>query len=242
MPYTIKKKVRKTQTPAADIEEVRNIFSQVFEEKRKGVLWAVGIIVAVAVLGMGVTGYRAHRLEKAVDLQNQALAAFYDTANPSDRYERALDLFQEAESIRPTTLSRVYTAETYLKSGQAKEAEAVYEKYLSGHADEPIASAVRLKVALLKVAEGNRDAAIQGLEALQQDTVVGDTALHELSVLYAEAGEEGKRMAALKTLVGQFPDSVWAPEALATVEAVEGTGTKEPHAEGTESAPQGEAR
>ena len=218
MAYTIKKKVRKTAVEAPDIEEVRSLFSKVFEERRQAVLGALGVIAVVAILGVSLTVYRSSRLSNSTELENKALAAFYDPSAASDNYAQALELLKQADAVSSSALAQIYTAEAYLKSGRADEAQETYRKFVSRELEAPMASAARLKLALLTASGGKKEEAVRELEALQKDLMVGDTALYHLSVLHEEMGQNDKKLEVLKTLAAQFPKSPWAPEAIRFVE------------------------
>ena len=218
MAYTIKKKVKKAAGEGPDIEEVRSLFSKVFEERRQAVLGALGVIAVVAVLGIAITVFRSGRIKDSTELENKALAAFYDPAALTDNYAQTLELFKKAEAVRSSALAQIYTAEAYLKSGQTGLAKETYNRFVSRKPDAPLASAARLKLALMAGADGQKDVAVQELESLQKDVMVGDTALYHLSVLYDNMGQNDKKLEVLKTLAAQFPKSPWAPEAIRFVE------------------------
>jgi len=218
MPYTIKKRVKKSTPETPDIEEVRSLFSKVFEERRQAVLGALGVIAVIAILGVALTVYRSGRVKESTSMENQALTAFYEASGSPEEYERALELFQKADEVRSSALAQVYMAESYVKSGQPARAQEVYEKLVAREPDTPLASAARLKMALLAVGDGNREEALQELTALRKDTLVGDTALYHLSLIYEETGQSDNKLEVLKSLAAQFPKSPWAPEAIRYVE------------------------
>ncbi len=218
MAYTIKKKVKKTEAELPDIEEVRSLFSKVFEERRQAVLGALGVIAVIVVLGIAITVFRSGRIEDSTELENKALAAFYDPGALADNYAETLELFKKAEAVRSSALAQIYKAEAYLKSGQTDLAKETYSRFVTREPDAPLASAARLKLALIAVADGKTDEAVGEMESLAQDVMVGDTALYHLSVLYEGMGQNDKKLEVLKTLAAQFPKSPWAPEAIRFVE------------------------
>ncbi len=216
MPKTIKKKVRKKDVDVSDIEEIQSIFSKVFEERRKAVLYAVGLIAMIGIIGVGLTIYSTKQAEKALFLEGQAVESFYAAASASDEeegYAKALELFQQANNIKKSETSLFYIAESYLKMGEQDKAIETYRKFINDYGRSTLASAVRAKIANIRMKNKDYTGALAEIENIKDDIIWSDTALIDIADIYDRMGKADEAKQALNELTTSFPDSPWVLEA-----------------------------
>jgi len=226
MPKVIKKRIPKTEIEVAEISEIQSIFSKVFEERRKAVLSAVGIIVAVAVVGTAWTLLRFNQTEKAAELEGTAITTYYaaETTPEEERetaYRKALDGFSAAAAVSETPTTMFYLAESHLKLGETDEAIKAFGDFLDTFPNTPLAPAVAARLAQLHHAAKRTDDALGSLQPVKNAVVGGDTALSDMARILESEGRSEEALGLLKTIVASHPDSPWAAEARAKVEPPE---------------------
>ncbi len=221
MPKTIKKKVHNKPLDVSDIEEIQSIFSKVFEERRKAVLYAVGVIALIGVLGVGLTIRNTSKTDKASLLESQAIEAFYAAVSASDEeseengdgYADALALFQKASDIKKSTISLFYIAESHLKTGEKDKAMEAYQRFISSYGNSTLTSAVRAKMAAIRMNDEDYTGALADIEGIRDDIVWSDTALIDIADIYERMGKADEAKRSLTELISSFPDSPWVLEA-----------------------------
>jgi len=223
MPKTIKKKTLTHNVGVGDIEEIQSIFSKVFEERRKAVLYAVGVIAMIGLLGGGLVIYNTNKAGKALLIEGQAIKAFYTAAASNQEnqgsqegenaYSNALKLFQEASDIKKTPVSLFYIAESYLKIGEKDKAIEAYQRFLSSYGKSTLASAVRARVAAIRMDDGDYAGALAEMESIKDDVVWSDTALRDMADIYNRMGKADEAKSSLNELISSFPGSPWVLEA-----------------------------
>ncbi len=219
MPKTIKKKTLTHSVGVGDIGEIQSIFSKVFEERRKAVLYAVGVIAMIGLLGGGLIIYNTNKAGKALLIEGQAIKAFYTAQeNQSSQenengYSNALKLFQEASDIKKTPISLFYIAESYLKIGEKNKAIEAYQRFLSSYGNSTLASAVRARVAAIRMDDGDYTGALAEMERIKDDVVWSDTALIDMADIYNRMGKADEAKSSLNELISSFPGSPWVLEA-----------------------------
>ncbi|MBI5143284.1 MAG: tetratricopeptide repeat protein [Nitrospirae bacterium] len=200
-----------------DIEEIKSIFSQVYEDRKHAVLIALAAIGIVAVLGIGITYYRSSKAEKASNLESQALTAFYgsekNAARTADDYKKALGLFKDAAGSSETPVSLYYLGESQLKTGDKKQAMETFRRFISKFSGSTLASSVHIKMALMLAADGDSSGALKELELVKGDQIGADTALMETANIYDRMSKPDDAKKALRELVSSFPASPWLSEA-----------------------------
>lgn len=216
MTRVIKKHAEK-HDDVPDIEEIKSIFSQVYEDRKHAVLIALAAIGIVAVLGIGITYYRSSKAEKSSTLESQALTAFYgsekNAARTADDYKKALGLFKDAASAAETPVSLYYLGESQLKTGEKKQAMETFKKFISKFSGSTLASSVHIKMALMLAADGDNSGALKELELVKGEQIGADTALVETANIYDKMNKPEDAKKALRELVSSFPASPWLAEA-----------------------------
>ena len=173
---------------------------------------------------LGVAYFNAQRYDKAVtplthahedDRANAIVSRMLAIASlETDDYAKAVSLLaNDPQRERDPSLQYAYGL-ALVRGGRAADADAIFTRLLTDHADTPELSVV---LGHAYAQQGNYDAAIEALgRALRLKSDVAD-ANSALGLIYLKQGKLGESEAALRAEVKAHPANVRARETLATV-------------------------
>lgn len=173
---------------------------------------------------LGVTCFNAQEYPAAAAALERAIVAEPDTVDArrmlalaslnTQAFARAAELLRDdAERDRDPSLQYAYGV-ALVHSGHADEAEALFSRLLSSHADDP---ELNVLVGEAHAEQGDFDGAIAALKrALALDPRVAD-ANRSLGVIYMKQGRLPDAAAALRAGLAAHPDDLAARYTLATV-------------------------
>ncbi|HWR58560.1 MAG TPA: tetratricopeptide repeat protein [Thermodesulfovibrionales bacterium] len=223
MPKAIKKKVVK---PAKAEEGVKDVFfgtRDYISERQKIFL---PVMIAVVVISIAVAGffiYRSHAGSKARSLEYEGYKIYYglyqkQPLQKEERYQKALEKFREAYSLRKSAYSLYYAASCLNEMGKYDEAlknlKELNERFSD---DEVLVPLSHHKIAGISLRKGDREAALKSLDTLYnyRTAALRDLALIESARILEAMGKTAESSKKYEEIAKNFPASPFAGEAQA---------------------------
>ena len=222
MPKAIKKRVKKKDVVAtADVAHRLSDIKDRLREKQKTLLTygITAVVIALAVAGMLLYRYNAD--ERARQLEYEGYKAYYNQyskipLSSQERYQKAVDFFKQAYSIRKSPRSLLYMATSYYELGRYDEALNVLNDFIKQYPSEkdllPLAYE---KLAAVQMKKGNTPEALKTLDTLYKlpGAIYKDTALFESAGILEGEGKKEEALSKYKEITEKFKDSPYYEEA-----------------------------
>jgi predicted negative regulator of RcsB-dependent stress response len=228
MPKAIKKRIaKKTGDTETEVKERLSSLKDTLRHRQKTVLkFGVVIIVVLAVLvGFLVHSYTAQK--KARTLEYEAYKIYY--SNPQvqgpdkqGQYKTALDMFRKAYDASKSPLSLFYIAACYDDLANYDEALKTLKDFANSYSkDQTYIPLVYQKMAAIYIKKGDTGEAKKTLDTLinLKGAIYKDFALFEYARLLEKEGKKDEANKKYHELVAGFPNSPFAGEAKARLEA-----------------------
>lgn len=227
MPRPIKKRISKKLTldTEAEVKEKFASFRDTLRERQRSAI-IYGSVIAVMILFVaGFFIYSYNSRQQAKELEYQAYKTYYSTfpqgANQTEKFTRALDLFNKAYDTSKSPTSLFYIANCYYELGRYDEAiktlKDFTEKYSS---DKQMAPLAYQKMAIVSSVKGDVNGALKALDALYnlKSDIYKDFSLIESAKLLEKEGKTDEAKKKYDDLVKKFPNSPFAEEAKAKLQ------------------------
>ncbi len=232
MPKAIKKRIKKKDVNAT--ADVANRLSDIKEtlRKRQKTFLTYGITAVVIVLAViGFFLYSRSSGEKARRLEYEGYKKYYNLdarmpLPPQDRYQKALDLFKQANGVRKSPRLLLYIAGCYYELGRYDEAQTALSDFIRQYPSEKaLVPLAYEKLAYVYLKKGNKNEALKTLDALYKlpGTLYKDRALFESAAILESEGRHDEAVSKYKEISERFKDSpFYEPAKSKLVEKKEG--------------------
>jgi hypothetical protein len=200
------------------------------EEHLRPILYAIGGLAVVAVLGWAIFLWSSTRSENANELLARALKVseaevVASGAQPDDleaptfpseqaRRARAGELFAELDDRYGSTavgrVGKLYLAENARTGGDRATARRLWEEYLEDDSKSAVAASVRVNLFRLDREEGKSEALAEQIKKMLEDParlLPADLLLYELARTYETLGRPGDARTAYRRIVDEHPQS-----------------------------------
>jgi len=226
MPRVIKKKTKKKNVGVETevVDRLSGIKDQL-KLKQKTVL-TYGAVVAVAIVAVaGFFFYQYSEGEKARQLEYEAYKVYYNEFQkqpipPQERYQKAIDLFQQAYNKKKSARLVFYIASANAELGKYDDALKGLDQLVKNYSsDKDVLPLAYQKMADIQIKKGNKSEALKALDALYKSNsgIYKDLALVESARLLESDGKKEEALAKYKELADKFKDSPFLGEAQAKI-------------------------
>jgi predicted negative regulator of RcsB-dependent stress response len=222
MPKAIKRRVKKKDVGAtADVSHRLSDIKDKLREKQKTFL-AYGITAVVIVLAVvGILLYRYNADEKARRAEYEGYKIFYNQysripLSAQERYQKALDFFKQAYTVRKSPRSLLYIANSYYELGRYDEALTALNDFIRQYPSEkyllPLAYE---KLANVQLKKGSKQEALKTLDTLLKlpGAIYKDTALFESAGILESDGRKEEAASKYQEITEKFKESPYYEEA-----------------------------
>ncbi|MDH4231098.1 MAG: tetratricopeptide repeat protein [Nitrospirota bacterium] len=223
MPRPIKKKVKKRDIGSEDeLRDTLHDFREKLRKKKKTVL-VYSVIALSAVLVFGVIFFYQHTSEKdARALETRAYNSYYNLYQQrnlpnQERFQLALNLFQQAYSKRKSPRVLLYIASCYYELEKYDDALKTLNDFTKKYktAKDLLPIAYR-KTAAIQLIKHDKEAVLKTLDTLYKSgPVFQDYALIESGRILEQEGKTSEAAEKFRELAEKFPGSPFAEEAKA---------------------------
>lgn len=228
MPRAIKKKGRKktagvgAETEVAD--RIADIRDQLREKQKMVVTYGLAALVVIVAVA-GILLYRQNKAETSRQLEYEAYKIYYgeyqkQPAAGPERFQKALDLFQQAYQKRQSARLLFYIASSNAELGKYDEALKSLGELIKAHpSDKDLLPLAFQKMADIQLRKGNKDEALKTLNTLYMSagSIYKDLALIESARILESQGKKDEALAKYKELAEKFKDSPYRAEAEAKI-------------------------
>lgn len=227
MPKAIKKRGKKKDAGAeADVEEKLASLKDTFEEKQKAILMYGGAALLIVIAIAGFLIYRATVNAQALKLEREGYQTFYNEysqqqLSPTDRYQKALDLFQQAYKKKASPRVLLYIADSYYELGRYDNAIATLNDFTGKYAaNRDLIPLAYKEMADIQLRKGNKEEALKALDKLYAapGSIYKDYALIEEARILESEGKQAEAVAKYRELTEKFKGSPFYQEAKAKLE------------------------
>lgn len=221
MPKIIKKRIEKKTHPGEEElkETVEDIRGKLKERQRTLVYGAVIFFIAVISI-VTFTVYQKTSSTKALELELEAYKLFYGDYQislilPSERYQKALDLFKKSYEIKKKPNTLLYMANCNYELGNYDETIKNLNNLVNKFSDPKIVSLAYYKMAMAYSKKGDMDNAIATLKTILgiKNGALQDLALLEAGKLLEFTGKIEDAKSKYRELIAKFPKSELLNEA-----------------------------
>jgi predicted negative regulator of RcsB-dependent stress response len=223
MPKAIKKKPKKKTHTEPDVQERLLDMKTIFEQKQKKIgLYGVALLVIILVAG-GIYIYKYRSDEKAKQLEYKGYEVFYSEYSKQplpgqERYQKALDLFQQAYKKKKTPRVLLYIANSYYQLGKDDQALKTLNDFTREYSDNRDLLPLAYKeMADIQLRNGKKEEALKTLDRLYNTPggIFRDYALMESGRILESEGKKKEAMAKYKEITDEFKSSPFYEEARA---------------------------
>ncbi len=221
MPKIIKKRIlKKTHTEEEELKETVEDIREKLKERQRTLVYAIGIFFIAAISIVAFTVYQKTSSTKALELEFEAYKLFHGDnqtsfISPSERYQKALDLFKKSYETkkRPNTL--LYMANCNYELGNYDEAIKNLNNLVNKFSDPKMVSLSYYKMALAYSKKGDIDNALASFEKNLniKNGTLQDIALLEAGKLLELAGKHEDAKSKYRELINKFTKSELLNEA-----------------------------
>lgn len=226
MPRVIKKKTKKknvgVETEVAD--RLFGIKDRLKEKQKTVVSYGIAAAAALAIIA-GFTFYQYSEAENARRLEYEAYKVYYNEyqkqpLSNQDRYQKAVDLFQQAYNKKKSARLLLYIASAQMELGKYDDALKGLDQLTKNYSgDKDITPLAYQKIADIQLKKGNKAEALKALDALYKSggSIYKDLALIESARVMENEGKKEEALAKYKELTDKFKDSPFFAEAQAKI-------------------------
>jgi predicted negative regulator of RcsB-dependent stress response len=216
MPKAIKKRVKKKNIDAtADVASRLSDIKDTLRQKQKTFLTYVIAAVVIVLAVAGTFLYRYSTDEKARRMEYEGYKMYYGEyakipLSNQERYQKALDLFKQANGVRKSARALLYIANCDYELGRYDEALTTLSDFIKQYADDrdllPLAYE---KSAAIQMKKGNAQEALKTLDTLSRlpGSLYKDTALFESAGILESEGRKDEALAKYREIVEKYKDS-----------------------------------
>lgn len=215
MPKPIKKKIVKPTVQQEDIKDIMSRFTQNAAARKKQIAIGAATAVVILLIALGAYLINSNATSRASAVEAQGYNMFlglYDTQSmpKTERMEKALASFRDANATRPTPFRQYYIAATLYELGRYDECitelDALASKYSSNNRFIPVA---KLKKTQAFRAMGNNEKALETLREFSfiSGKTLKDVALMETAELLEQMGNENEAQQYYDLLLKEHPES-----------------------------------
>lgn len=216
-------------------DEFRSFVSRAADKLQENPSLVVGVIVgilAVILLGVGVTSFLEAREEKANNLLSEALdiyrAPIVETdakpddpdepsfSNEEERRVRAKEALAKVGAGPASEVAELYLAEIALAEGDTESARKAWEKFLANNDDHILSLSVRLNLIQLDRDSGQEAEVVELLErelASSKKTMPEDVILYELAVTKEALDQPDEAVDLYQRILDEYPESPYTSKA-----------------------------
>jgi predicted negative regulator of RcsB-dependent stress response len=226
MPRVIKKKTKKKNVgvEAEVADKLFGIKDRLKEQQKTVITYFAGAAAAVIVVA-GFLFYQYSGREKARQLEYDGYKVYYNEYQKQplpgpERYQKALDLFQQAYNKKKSARLLLYIASANAELGKYDEAIKSLDELTKGYAsDKGVLPLAYQKMADIQIKKGNKADALKALDALYKSNgnIYKDLALMESAGILESEGKKDEALAKYKELADKFKDSPFFAEAQAKI-------------------------
>lgn len=214
MPKVIKKKVKKVFTPEEEIKETVEDIKEKIKTRQRTLAYLIGIFFVLITIVVSFIVYNRISLSKALEFQAEGYKLFYgeyltSIMQPTERYQKALDLFKKSynKKKRPDTL--LYIANCYYELGNYDEAIKNLNLLIEKFSEPKLVSMAYYKIAMSYLKKNDPDKALFMLKNISgiKNGAYQDVALFEIGNLLESMGKTEEAKASYRELINKFPKS-----------------------------------
>jgi predicted negative regulator of RcsB-dependent stress response len=226
MPRVIKKKTKKKNVGVENevVDRLSGIKDH-FKEKQKTVLTYGAVIAVVIVAVAGYFFYQYSEGERARQLEYEAYKVYYNEyqkqpISSQERYQKALDLFQQAYNKKKSARLLLYIASANAELGKYDDALKGLDQLVKNYSsDSDVLPLAYQKMADIQLKKGNKADALKALDALYKanGAIYKDLALIESARILESDGRKEEALAKYKEFTDKFKDSPFMAEAQAKI-------------------------
>jgi tetratricopeptide (TPR) repeat protein len=251
MPKAIKKRVsKKAGIKEEDVKSKALNTLNVLKEKSRILVYALSGLVLLGAITAGVMIYSYSEKRKAYSLETEAYDYYYNInlvppLSDEQRYEKALELFQESLNTKPSPTALFYKGNSYYNLNDYDNAVETYNNFIAQYADEDVLlPLVFRKLASAHFKKKENTKALNTLDKLARykNGIFGDIALILQARHYDSAAADNaeEAMKKYRELVRDFPTSPLVSEARAKIEKTEEMIPAEPEMSAPETGTEGD--
>jgi len=225
MPRVIKKKTKKKNVGVETevVDRLSDIKDQL-KERQKTVLTYGSVVVVAIIVVAGFLFYQYSSGEKARQLEYDAYKVYYNEYQKQplgqERYQKALDLFQQAYNKKKSARLLLYIASANAELGRYDDALKNLDQLTRDYSsDKDVLPLAYQRMADMQLKKGNKAEALKTLEALynSKGAIYKDLALIESARILEGEGKKEEALAKYRELADKFRDSPFSAEAQAKI-------------------------
>jgi tetratricopeptide (TPR) repeat protein len=220
MPKVIKKRVRKTLTPEEEIKETVEDIKEKIKTRQRTLAYFIGIFFILITFVIAFIVYNRTSSAKALELQSEGYKLFYgeyltSLIQPTERYQKALDLFKKSYEKRKRPDTLLYIANCYYELGNYDEAIKSLNLLIEKFSEPKLVSMAYYKIAMAYMKKNDQDKALSILKNISgiKNGSFQDIALFEVGNLLESIGKTEEAKASYRELINKFPKSGLVNEA-----------------------------
>lgn len=214
------------------------------ESHVRTILYAVGGVLALLAIGVGIYFFLGSRARKANEALSYALkvdqAPIQATgAKPDDKVEPsfATEAARDAKSKELFTalhddfggteagdVAALYLAQIAADEGQLDRARELWNDFVDGHGDHALAGEARLNLFALDRKQGKGEELVTRLRGMLEESeppLPKDVLLHEMAVTQEQLGRPQEAVQAYQQIVDDYPQSPYRQDAQQKLSALD---------------------
>lgn len=229
MPKAIKKRVIKKIEAEEEVKGFIRHTTDFISQRKKLLILISSVLVIVIAITITFILYTIHLTKKAYSLQREADNYYYNINLETpfieeERWEKALELYQQSLKIKSTPLVQFYIGNCYYRLNDFNNAAKAYTLFINKYThEEGLLPLVYQKLSSSYIKSGKSEEALKTLQTLKnfKNGAFKDTALIEEARLYEEIGRAEDAKKIYREIVKGFSSSPWSNEAKSKTETRE---------------------
>lgn len=221
MPKIIKKRiVKKAHTEEEELKETVEDIREKLKERQRTLVYAIGIFFIAVISIVAFIVYQKTSSTKALELEFEAYKLFHGDDQtsfiaPSERYQKALDLFKKSYETKKKPATLLYMANSNYEIGNYDEAIKNLNTLVNKFSEPKIVSLSYYKMAMAYLKKGDTDNALASLNAILsiKNGTLQDIALLEAGKILELTGKSEEAKSKYRELMDKFPKSELLNEA-----------------------------
>lgn len=221
MPKPIKKRTeKKIDATEENLKETVVDIRQRLKERQRTLIYIFTIFIVLTISIAGFAVYKKTSSDRAAELELEGYRLFYSDYNakiisPSERYKKALEMFNKSYTLRKKSDVILYIANCYYELGNYDESIKTLKELNNQFSDPKILSLSYYKMAMAYVKKGDMNSAIDSLNNILKikDIPLQDMALLETAKILEFLGKKEDAKNKYRELINKFPKSALLNEA-----------------------------
>jgi len=223
MPKPIKKKtVKKKKDSEDEVREKLTGLRDTLQQRQKDFIKYIVIALIILIIIGGYMIYSRQAGSKAYQLRQEASMIYHGPdrtgqAPAGEKYQRALELFQESYEIRKSPITLLYIAACFDQLGKNNEALEALKNFVRKYPqEEKLLPLAYQKMVSVYKKQGKLNEALETLNTLSgyKGDIYKDLALMESGKILEQMGKPDEAQKKYQELVTKYPNSPFIEEAL----------------------------